>query len=232
MHRRILEPAALTEGEKRQMLALMTRYYDGVCPGAFARDLAEKTHCILLQGPSGEVLGFSTQRVMALAVGGRTVHGVFSGDTIIHEDHWGSFDLHKTFAETFIPMAEAHDDFYWFLISKGYKTYKMLPLFFQSYYPSHRQATPPEARAIMDAFGQAKYPGEYDAAAGVIVYRGEKDRLKPGFADIEPRHQKDEAIRFFQAVNPDHRRGNDLVCLASLKEANLKGTARRLFLGR
>lgn len=231
MHRRILEPAALTEGEKRQMLALMTRYYDGVCPGAFARDLAEKTHCILLQGPSGEVLGFSTQRVMALAVGGGPSTGCSPATPS---------STRTTGAASTCTRPSPRPSFPWrkpMMTSTGSSSpratrpTRCCPCSFRATIPATGR---PRRRRPGPLWTPSGRPNTRGIRCGRRGHRlsGEKDRLKPGFADIEPRHQKDEAIRFFQAVNPDHRRGNDLVCLASLKEANLKGTARRLFLGR
>jgi hypothetical protein len=57
---------------------------------------------------------------------------------------------------------------FWFLISKGYKTYRYLPLFFREYYPRHTAPTPPWAQSIIDVLGRQKYPRAYDPSAGII----------------------------------------------------------------
>ena len=52
--------------------------------------------------------------------------------------------------------ARPRAEFYWFLISKGYKTYRFLPLFFREFYPRHDAPTPAWAKEILDALGRHK----------------------------------------------------------------------------
>ena len=131
----ILKSEDLQQEEIEAMFSLMQTFYDDVSRNVFISDLMDKDYCILLCNDGGEVVGFSTQKIMSFDMGGRMIHGVFSGDTIIHKDYWGSFELYTVFARFFFAYAEKYDDFYWFLISKGYKTYRMLPLFFNDFYP-------------------------------------------------------------------------------------------------
>ncbi len=163
-------------------------------------------------------------------MGGKAVHGIFSGDTIIHKDYWGSFELFKGFCEIFIEYGKPFDEYFWFLISKGYKTYKMLPLFFKEFYPSYKKPTPIYEKSIIDAFGKERYPDEYNEKSGNVEYNKTKDRLKKGVANIDEKHSKDKHIEFFANKNPGHIDGNDIVCLTSLKEDNIRKTAYRLFI--
>lgn len=215
----------LTITEKNQMLTLMKEYYEDVLKENFDKDLEEKDYCIMLYNEEGEVKGFSTQRLITLKVQDRKINGVFSGDTIIDKDYWGSLELYRVFAKEFI---RDESDFYWFLISKGYKTYKMLPLFFKEFYPNYKQETPLLERTIMDTFGKMFYPKEYDKAKGVIKYIGIKDKLKSGVADITRKQIKDKDINYFTDLNPGYIYGEDLVCLARLNGDNLRRTAKRL----
>jgi hypothetical protein len=121
----------LNDRDRANLYRLMAAFYDDVTPEAFHRDLEEKDHCILLSGEDGTIQGFSTQKMHQVEAAGRQVTGVFSGDTIIHPDHWGSLELFRVFARHYIAEQKGQEPLYWFLISKGYKTYKMLPLFFQ-----------------------------------------------------------------------------------------------------
>lgn len=222
----------LNDKDRATLYHLMDAFYDHVTPEAFHQDLAEKDHCILLTDDSGTIQGFSTQKTIQVEVAGQHVSGVFSGDTIIHSNHRGSLELFKVFARHYIAGQKESDPFYWFLITKGYKTYKMLPLFFNSFYPDYRKHTPSFEQAVIHAFGQSRYAGAYDLSDGVIHYQGVKDRLKPGVADVMERQRRDPHTAFFLKANPGYIQGNDLVCLARLSADNLNRTAHRLLLGK
>lgn len=221
----------LTEECIQTLFILMDTFYDQMHYANFRRDLNEKDYCILLKDENGEIQGFSTQKLISFPLNGKEIHGVFSGDTIIHKDYWGSMELYKIFARSFIEYGKQFSEFYWFLISKGYKTYRMLPLFYKTFYPNNQEQTPEYEQQIIHAFGQLKYPGEYNEITGVIEYQGEKDKLKEGVADITPKQLKDKNIQFFIKANPNYIHGQDLVCLTRLEIDNLNAITRRLFLG-
>jgi hypothetical protein len=232
LHGIIIAVKLLTAEDKKTMYSLMEEFYDNTSFAVFIKDLHEKDYCILLYAADNQIKGFSTQKIMAVEVGAEKVCGVFSGDTIIHKDYWGSLELYKIFAANFISFGQRYKCFYWFLISKGYKTYKMLPLFFTEFYPNYRVKTPFYEQQIIDSWARAKYPEEYDEASGVIVYKGIKDKLKAGVADITGKQLKNEDVVHFLKLNPHYCKGNDLVCLTRLTEDNLKPAARRLLLGK
>ena len=211
----------LTAGEIEQMFALMNRFYDHVNFNTFTKDLYDKQTCIVLLNEKKEIKGFSTQKILSLHVNKTVIHGVFSGDTIIHKDYWGSWELFRAFARYFIEESTKYEDFYWFLISKGYKTYKILPLFYKEFYPNYRSDTPDSVRQIVNHFGQTVYPNDYNPDTGVIEYTQVKDKLKPDIATITARHLNDPDIAFFCNRNPGHINGNDLICLTRLTKNNL-----------
>lgn len=222
----------LTQAEIQAMYGLMDQFYDNMTETNFISDLTEKDSAILLRHEDGTIVGFSTQKLLEIPVAERIVHGVFSGDTIIHKDYWGNMELFWVFSKHFLTLAEQYPEFYWFLISKGYKTYKMLPLFFNEYYPNYKTKTPERIKHIMDAYGYYCYPDEYNPIDGVIHYRSTKDWLKEGIADITPQKLKDPDIAFFIKQNPQYHLGNDIVCLASLKQENIKKKAWKLLTGK
>jgi hypothetical protein len=230
LHGKLIKADLLTEPEKAEMFHLMEQFYDDTELTVFLKDLNEKDHCILLFDGNGAIQGFSTQKLLSLSVGGETVSGIFSGDTIIHKDYWGSLELFRVFARSFITLGREYPEFYWLLTSKGYKTYRMLPVFFEKFYPNYREATPVREQTVIHSFGLAKYPAEYNQTSGVVVYREVKDKLKEGVADITDSRLRDRDVEYFKKVNPDYYKGNDLVCIASLSEDNLKPGVRRLLL--
>ncbi|HHT21057.1 MAG TPA: hypothetical protein GXZ74_06440 [Tissierellia bacterium] len=221
MKTRIISPQDLTRREREQMLRLMTAHYDDVKPDAFFSDLLAKDVVIVLE--TDRIVGFSTQRILKLA----DITAVFSGDTIIERAHWGTQHLSQAFARYFFDHPEGVLD--WFLISKGFKTYRFLPTFFREFYPRYDQPTPPEVKARLDALGSALFPEDYDPVSGVIEYRGVKDRLKADLQELSVR-QNDPNYQFFITANPGFSKGHDLACLTRLSCDNLReGRARLLF---
>lgn len=219
-----------TEEERASMYRLMSEFYDDTDESVFLRDFMDKDYCLALYHEQKGIVGFTTQKLMAVEAGGKTVHGIFSGDTIIHKEHWGDLELFKTWADFWFDHARQYDEFYWFLICKGYKTYRMLPVFFAEFYPNYRMPTPEYEQSIIDAYAAKLYGGEYNRKNGVIEYRGVKDKLKQGVADVGSREMKNKDIAFFCQANPGHTKGNDLACLAKLDRTLLnKRVAEILF---
>lgn len=222
MTTKIIAPAELDAVQKDRMFQLMATHYDGVKPDVFLQDLQEKDAVILLE-EEGEVIGFSTQKIIET----HGIRAVFSGDTIIGRAHWGTQQLSRAFARHFF----SHPDgpLYWFLISKGYKTYKYLPTFFRTFYPRYDQETPADMKMLLDALGQRLYPDTYCPKTGVITYGEKKDRLKPELVDLSAR-EGDPHYDFFVQANPNFASGDDLACITLLSRDNLrKGTERILF---
>lgn len=219
-----------TENERAAMYRLMSEFYDNTDESVFLRDFLDKDYCLVLYHEQEGLVGFTTQKVMAVETEGKTVHGIFSGDTIIHKDYWGDMELFRTWAGFWFDFAEQYDEFYWFLICKGYKTYRMLPVFFSEFYPNYRVRTPEYEQRIIDAYASKLYGEEYNRENGVIEYRTVKDKLKQGVADVGSRELKNKDIAFFCQANPDHAQGNDLACLAKLDRALLnRHVAEMLF---
>ncbi len=213
------------------MYALMDRHYENVTWSTFVADLDEKHWVIVLTDPHTHALcGFSTQLLLDVEVAGRPVKALFSGDTIIDRDRWGDSALAHVWGRLALSLIDTHADaeLYWFLISKGYKTYRFLPLFFHEFYPRRDAPTPPDAWAVLDTLGRHKYPATYDAMAGIVRAGRGKDRLRPGLAELTPERLQDPHVRFFAERNPGHVRGDELCCLAPLTRANFTPAAYRV----
>jgi hypothetical protein len=203
--------------------------YDDVDPGRFRRDLAEKRWVILLrEADAGRVVGFSTQRTLDATVGGRRVRALFSGDTVIDPAYWGEQALVRAFCRLIGRLQSEADGraLFWFLISKGHRTYLYLPTFFVDFWPRHDRPTPPfEAEAIR-VLAEGRYPGEFDAVSGLIRPRGARDRLKRSL-DTSAQRARNPHVAFFLSRNPGHAEGHELACLADLQPANIRPHVRR-----
>jgi hypothetical protein len=228
---RLIATAEVTAAQRGEMFALMDRHYAGVRRGVFEADLDEKRWVILVNDPDGGPLcGFSTQTLLEVEVRGRPVTALFSGDTIIDRDRWGDQALAHVWGRLALSLIDSLPDreLYWFLISKGYKTYRFLPVFFHEFYPRHDVPTPSEAAAILGALGQARFPDEHDAAAGVVRAGPWQYHLRDGLAPVTVERLHDPHVRFFQERNPGHVRGDELCCLAPLTRGNFTRAAYRV----
>lgn len=210
------------EGDISAMYRLMSEFYDNTDESVFRRDFFDKDYCLSLHAETGELVGFTTQKLLELNVDGKRINGIFSGDTIIHKEYWGDIELFKVWANFWFPFAEKYDEFYWFLICKGYKTYRIMPLFWTEFFPNYRADTPEYERKIINAYASRLYPNEYNPENGVIEYKSTKDRLKTGVADIGEHELKNKDVAFFREHNPGYFIGNDLACLAKIDKSVLK----------
>lgn len=222
----IVSRARLAPAQCEEMFALYCRYYDRARRDVFLRDLEEKDHVIVLREASGAVAGFSTLKLMES--GGARL--LFSGDTVVERRHWNTPALAGSFGHVMLRLIETHGEgnLYWFLISKGYRTYRFLPVFFNRFYPVCDNPTPPECRALMDAAAAAKFGIAYDAGAGVIRSGGKRDCLKPEYAGLGAAHRVDPHVRFFFRANPGHADGDELACMAEISRDNLNRYAWRV----
>ena len=213
------------------MFALMDCYYEGVDRAGFDADLAEKEWVIQVLDPQTQRLcGFSTQMLLRADVDGLPVWALFSGDTIIARDCWGDTALAHFWGRLALSLIGrlGRAELYWFLISKGYKTYRYLPLFFREFYPHYDAPTPPRAQAVLDTLARAKYPVAYDPSRGIIRAGAGRERLRPGVADLTVERLRDPHVCFFQARNPGHVQGDELCCLAPLTRENFTPAAYRV----
>lgn len=226
----------LTEDRVGRMFELMREHYENVRRTEFERDLAEKDCVIsLIDSATGALKGFTTLMAFEHECGGGRFQIVFSGDTIVHPDSWGSWELPKAFGRALISIRERRVDLplYWMLISKGFRTYRFLPVFFKEFHPCHDRPTSPELQHLMDSLSQRKYPANYDRARGLIVFPDRCQKLRPDLGTVaEARVGSDPHIRYFLERNPGHSKGDELVCLARFGEDNLTPLIRRILFGR
>jgi hypothetical protein len=224
----VLPVRGLAEDFIDDLYALHAAHYDNTHPDQFRADMAEKEWVIVLREPaSGAAVGFSTQMLLDIRVEGIPVRALFSGDTIIHRDHWGSQELVRTwcrFAGT-IKARCIERPLYWFLISKGYRTYLYLPFFFHAFYPRHDRPTPAFAQRLIDSLGAKKYPDSFDPRTGLIQHARIHDRVKENL-DATDRHRRSPHVAFFVRRNQDYAQGSELVCVAEIAPENMRGVAR------
>ncbi len=220
----------ITKLEKKRMFELMDTYYENANWQHFQEDLSEKTHVIMLRDlQTRKIQGFSTQMTLETQVEGVLTKALFSGDTIINKDYWGESALAGLWGKYAVSLIDSNPDtpLFWFLISKGYKTYKFLPVFFNEFYPRFNKQTPTYEKKIIDAFARLKFTDLYDQEKGLIRTDDKKDKLKKGIAEVTEARLRDEHIRYFIERNPNWKNGEELACIAPLSRANFNRMAYR-----
>lgn len=226
---RLVEVSDLSAEDRLQMLSLMQRHYEHVSPAVFHSDLNEKQWVIQVSH-AGELCGFSTQMALDATVDERPIRALFSGDTIIDRQHWGDSALMKLGGELALSLAEQHPDeeWYWFLISQGYKTYRFLPVFFREFYPRYDAPTPAAMQEAIDALVSAKFGSQYDPVCHIVRPAASQYRLREGVADVTEERRSDPHIQYFVEKNPGHVQGDELCCIAPLSRENLTKAAHRI----
>lgn len=213
---RVVATQALDPRTVDGMWALFRLYYAEVTREHFERDLFEKRDVIVLTDTGdGSLQGFSTLLVYDRRVMGRRVVAVFSGDTIVHQDYWGQTALQRTFLGYIMRTKLKHPfvPVYWYLISKGYKTYLLLSRNYLEYWPRHDKATPAWQQAVIDQLSRDRYGDAYDASSGVLRFAGDDGRLRDGVSPIDRELLEAPDIRFFVERNPGHSEGEELCCI-------------------
>jgi len=222
----------LTESEKNTMFKLLTLEFIGVCQKDFNHDLEEKDVAVLLRKKTsdGEIVGFSTLMLLDLPIIGRKVKVVFSGDTTVNPEFRTSGGIGIGIGHYFMKALEKFPKYeiYYVLISKGWRTYKVLPFFFKNFAPKNTEQTSSKIKDVMDAFGNMKYPNYYDTDKGLILFSKETQRLIPGSIDAVPPQNPDLHTRFFLEKNPSYLSGTELVCVGEVDIKNFASPLVRL----
>lgn len=224
--------ADVGHGERNALYALYARHYDATDPERFVADFAAKDWVLTLHHGS-QLAGFSTQAVKRhITDSGLALLELFSGDTVIDPVYWGSQALSTEFARLAGYLARQHAPLplYWLLISKGYRTWRYLPLFAREYWPNPACETPSSSQALLNELARARFGNAYDVATGLVRFESSQGHLQTKLATVRPNLACRPEVRFFLDRNPGYTQGDELVCLTQLTPPNLRGPVLRAFL--
>lgn len=229
LHYEITEIGLIDAARRNEMFALFETCYHHVTRYAFESDLSSKTLAILLLDDKQELMGFSTQEIYRSGTRDGPASILFSGDTIITPSCWGSQELVKGWCEVAARMLEEAEGMpcYWFLISKGYRTYLYLPLFFQIYHP-HHDGHGAELVEMLNHLAEEKFPECYDRVSGLIRFPVRRGQLGDDLNGIPHHRDQNRDVRFFLEKNPDYVDGVELACLAQITIDNTHGWGKRM----
>ena len=231
--------ATLDAATRAAMWRLYEAYYRRVDAAAFEADLTEKDHVILLRDAGdGSVQGFTTLRVYRHAGPEGPCVIVFSGDTIIAPRYHGQTALQRAFLRYVMVTAARAGRLpvYWFLISKGVRTYLLLSRNFLAYWPRHDAPTPSAMRELIDQLALKRFGSAYRQDLGLVRWEPPGPHLADGVAPLDPQALERPDVSFFMSVNPGADEGDELCCLGRVDLAMganyLKRLMKRTFIRR
>lgn len=220
--------AALTSRQRDEMFALLSQHFEGVTRSQFERDLEEKNWIVELRRDD-RLVGFSTLLITTTQVDGCPLTAVYSGDTIVAPEAWGTPALARAWiaAVNRVRADLPSQPCYWLLLTSGFRTYRFLPVFWREFFPRCNRSTPPPVQRLLEHLAVERYGSRFDAAAGVVRFT-HPQRLRPPLAGVPEGRAADPHIGFFLTRNPGHERGDELVCLTEIADTNLTPAGRRM----
>lgn len=229
-HTRWIALAQLDEALKRRMSELYLQAYDGTTRELFLNDLGSKDGALMLYCDR-ELVGFSVLQFYDHHWQGRPHRIVYSGDTVVHRDHWRQYTLATDWIALMGQLKRQRPEvpLMWFLLVKGHRTFLYLPVFAHSYWP-HPQQDRSDLKMLADLLAAERFPEHYNPHTGVVEFATSRGHLKPELADPADYQEGRPEVDFFFERNPGYRRGHELVCLCEIDEKNMKPLARRAFL--
>lgn len=210
---------------------LFREAYENTSRERFEHDLDEKQHIILLYDrASGGLKGFSTVHVCDIESPAGRATAVFSGDTVIDRQCWGQKQLQLAFARLLITLKlrAPQRPLYWFLVSKGYRTYLLLANAFPRAVPRFGRVDDPSLRAILDELATERFGDQYDRTRGLVRYATPHERVRDGIAPVTSSALINPHVRFFVERNKDHADGVELACLAEVRLIDLGRALARI----
>jgi len=225
----IAKRSAVPDSQQESMFQLHCRYFCNGSREVFFKDMHEKEWIVILRDQE-DIVGFSTLQIIRLPIDGTDRIFLFSGDTIVDRTHWRDSTLAGCFGHFMLRLMKEYKDLprYWFLISKGYRTYRFLPVYFKEFHPAYHRPMPPDYARLVKAVATFKFHDAFDPASGLIQLGGQRDRLRPEMCGIPESRRNDPHVRFFLDKNPTYFLGDELACIADISRENLNKYAWRV----
>lgn len=226
----LVRRSELPESTRAQMYELYRSQFENASQEQFNADLDTKNWVLLLRHGDGRLVGFSNMDVYRTPVGNREIWLVYSGDTVVDSRTWSDPMLayHLMGAFGWFRRHYECESLYWFLIVSGYRTYRVLPVFSEFFFPRFDEPTPDHVQQMMHAVALERFDGRYDPGSG-IVRLAVPSILREGYSGVPEHRLSDPNIAYFAERNPGHLQGDALVCFCELSQATLTKLGKRMW---
>jgi len=212
-----------------EMFRLFTRHFSGVTIERFVIDLGTKNWVLLMQDDTGRLAGFSTLDFQVTEFGGRSESVLYSGDTIMDPGAWNSTILSRAWIEAAYNLHHrfGRGPLWWLLITSGFRTYRLLPVFWRDFFPRWDAEPPPQISERLNAFARDRFASCFDPHSGIVHFE-HPQRLREHLHGVPSHRLRNRHVAFFTQRNPGHLNGDELVCLTRLEDANLTSAGQRI----
>jgi len=219
---------ALTRVQRSEMYALMQANYNEMNESNFHSDLDKKQFVGIISDTSKHLQGFTTFAINPGDSGTEQYNILFSGDTVLSPEQWGSQIMMQGWCESVgsIIASDSSKEWYWYLMSKGHRTYLYLPLFFKVFYPAPDISEDNMLKQITDRVSRILFSSDWYPDLGIVRFPHSLGELKPELVDAAYQKAKSKNIGFFLERNPGFFKGDELICLAPLFPDNMLRSAR------
>jgi hypothetical protein len=210
------------------MFELLMQHFTGGTPEHFARDLAEKNLALLLER-GDKLVGFSTMRAYTTTLERETANVIYSGDTIVTPEAWGTTALPRAWVagvEALRATLPARRCF-WLLLTSGFRTYRFLPVFWREFFPRFDVPTPVETQRMLNQIARERFGPQFNSDEGIVRFT-DPQRLRGCLQDVPTGREHNPHVSFFISRNPGHANGDELVCLTELCPENLTKAGVRM----
>lgn len=226
---KLLPREALSAEDVSDMFSLFSNFFEGVSERRFRADLDEKQWIIRFTRGSS-LCGFSSLRFSRHVHREKPIAVLSSGDTIMAPEGRSTTVLARTWIDAVNKLRDFYgeSDLVWLLLVSGFRTYRLLPVFWQEFYPCHERSTPVSVQEQMHSVASTLFGAQYSQADGVVRFQ-EPQVLKPEHNGIPESRRDDPHVNFFVSRNPSHSEGDELVCWARLSHENLTEAGARMW---
>ena len=216
-----------------EMYKTYIHYYSGTNRQIFRSDFNNKDFCILIfnENEDNDLVGFSAISIYIESVQNENFGIIYSGDTIIKHQYWGSNILIKAWLSfagevyrqfNFIPW-------YWLLLVKGHRTYRYLNLFFKDYYPRAGANIPENLGMKRDSIAFKSFGECFNSNSALIKFPETRGHLKEEWNGINEKTKNHKEVNFFKSQNPNFNSGDELVCFSEISPENLRKKSLIMF---
>jgi len=225
----LLPRAALGGDDVADMYRLFTTHFERVSEDRFRVDLERKDWVIRVRDGK-TLLGFTSLQFLRVRAAAADLEVLYSGDTIMKPEARSTTLLARTWIDSVRRISELHAaaEMHWLLLVSGFRTYRLLPVFWREFFPNCMQATPAGVRDTVATLAGALFGAGYDAHAGVVRFDSPQP-LRPELSRIPESRLADPHVRFFASANPGHADGDELVCWTRLTHDNLTAAGTRMW---
>ncbi|MGB3298366.1 MAG: hypothetical protein WBA76_08860 [Phormidesmis sp.] len=232
MHTELIKTTELCKADRAEMHGLLNCHFEGATSAVFDTDLSLKNWVLLLKDEHQGLKGFSTMLMYDVAFEGDTITVVYSGDTITDPSAWSSSGLSQAWVKAVNDLRVHYQGskLYWLLISSGFRTYRFLPTFWQTFYPRHDQPMPDKTSRLMQFLCCRQFGEWYDEETGIVRFPSPQ-KLRGHLEGIPAERLRNPHVKFFAQQNPNAGQGDELVCLTEIAAENLTRAGRRMWFG-